>query len=107
MSMSMKRIVVTKFMSLLLTLAFTLGACGGGDGKDPCEEVDCGIHGACEATSGSALCVCTEGYAGERCEVCAASYHDDGTGVCVEDLVCELNTCNQHGTCDDSSGAPV
>ncbi|HUU01984.1 MAG TPA: clostripain-related cysteine peptidase [Myxococcota bacterium] len=68
--------------------------------------LDCGDHGSCVDASGTALCVCSLGWAGDDCSMCAAGYHPEG-GDCVEDTDCQANTCNQHGSCDDSSGVPV
>jgi hypothetical protein len=49
------------------------------------------------------MCVVEDGAAECRCE---PGYHEDA-GQCVLDETCTPTTCNEHGDCDDSSGAPV
>ena len=68
--------------------------------------LDCGDYGSCSDASGTAVCICDTGYTGANCSDCAPGYHDEG-GDCVEDTTCQPNSCNNHGTCDDTSGSPV
>jgi hypothetical protein len=68
-----------------------------------CQADSCGPHGTCDDSSGEIVCECEAGYAGETCEECAAGYHEQGD-QCLADTECLPNTCDQHGTCDDSSG---
>ncbi len=77
--------------SALLLSASLLGGCGGGD-DDPCQDVDCGAHGSCDADSGA--CVCDTGYSGAACTECAVGYHAEGD-ACVAD------ECAADGDCDD------
>ncbi|MDX9719222.1 MAG: calcium-binding EGF-like domain-containing protein [Myxococcota bacterium] len=75
---------------------------------DTCEEGTCSGQGTCDDSSGTPTCTCNDGYTGVRCQSCADGYELVG-GVCQSEstTVCEVDTCNGHGTCDDSSGAPV
>ncbi|MFO0605465.1 MAG: hypothetical protein U0324_19950 [Polyangiales bacterium] len=57
-----------------------------------CAAATCNGHGACSVTAGRAACVCAVGYAGARCDACAAGYHADGTGGCTGDP-CLPNPC--------------
>ena len=57
-------------------------------GPDPCQAVDCGVHGECVVSGVTAQCKCDVGY------------HPEGLS-CVEDVVdpCQNVTCDSHGTC--------
>jgi predicted outer membrane repeat protein len=61
--------------------------------------VECN-HGRCNDASGTAVCQCDPGYAGDACAECDADYQDhDGDGICWPSCaLCE------HGVCDDSDG---
>jgi hypothetical protein len=65
------------------------------------------VHGTCVDTSGTAGCVCDDGYEGVQCAQCEGGYQDnDDDGVCapscaVADLQC------LYGTCTDVSGTAV
>jgi len=73
-----------------------------------CETANLGcVHGTCSDESGAAVCACETGYASELCDECAAGYHEDVNGACVQDSECLESTCNGHGACDASSGVPV
>lgn len=73
-----------------------------------CDDGDpCGGHGECDDSGDEVVCNCYDGYEGDFCDSCAPGYHEDDAGDCVADEVCGTNTCNGHGDCDDSSGAPV
>ena len=82
---------------------------GDGSCKPTCEhaQLDCGEHGLCDDTSGSAQCLCDEGFDGIDCSGCAAGYHPDGQGGCVLDQSCQPGSCNYHGACEDSTGEVV
>ncbi len=67
-------------------------------------DLDCNGHGNCNDESGKAVCDCDTGYSGMECEGCSAGYHLSDQGYCVQDLTCQENSCNAHGTCDDSLG---
>ncbi|MCK9459148.1 MAG: hypothetical protein M0R80_05875 [Proteobacteria bacterium] len=67
----------------------------------------CSGHGTCDDTTGEAICTCDLGWDGDTCSTCAAGFHDDGAGGCVLDETCLANTCDQHGTCDDSGDVVV
>ncbi len=45
-------------------------------------SLDCGPHGTCDESSGTAVCACDEGYDGTYCDTCAPEYEDFGSG-CV------------------------
>jgi beta-lactamase superfamily II metal-dependent hydrolase len=47
-------------------------------------DLDCGDHGQCQDSSGTAACQCDLGYAGYECESCAAGFHLEGD-QCVPD----------------------
>ncbi len=68
--------------------------------------LDCGNHGTCDDSGGTAVCACDVGYVGAACEACAAGFQDnDGDGSCLPD--CSAQDCSGHGTCDDSGGTAV
>eukprot|EP01046_Picozoa_sp_COSAG06_P002705 COSAG06_NODE_98_length_24155_cov_29.681784_12_plen_343_part_00 len=37
--------------------------------SDPCATVNCGSHGACRRQLSGGICICTNGYSGDRCEI--------------------------------------
>ncbi|MBX5481333.1 MAG: hypothetical protein IRZ16_05725 [Myxococcaceae bacterium] len=84
------------------------------DGDSICQPgcalagLDCGAHGSCTDTSGTAVCACAEGYTGADCRSCAAGFQDhDGDGTCMPDCSTAALDCSGHGGCDDSSGTSV
>ena len=81
-----------------------LAACGSSSEK--CKEDSCNYHGTCDDSTGEIVCTCDTGYAGEYCGECDTGYHDED-GECVEDETCAEDSCNYHGTCDDSTGVIV
>ncbi|MGC4119478.1 MAG: clostripain-related cysteine peptidase [Myxococcales bacterium] len=93
------------------------GACAAGlqdhDGDGTCRpdcasaNLSCGAHGRCSDQAGTAACACDTGWAGAACDTCASGYSSDGSGGCAVDRTCKPATCAGHGTCNDSSGAPV
>lgn len=66
----------------------------------PCAStsLDCGGHGTCSDTSGTAICTCTDGYTGDHCEVAP-----------VPPATCNTVSldCGNHGSCDDSGASIV
>ncbi|MBN2340899.1 MAG: PPC domain-containing protein [Deltaproteobacteria bacterium] len=75
-----------------------------GDCLPSCETavangLDCGDNGACEESSGATVCDCAGNWSGALCDVCPPGYHVDATSDCVENEICESDTCNGHGTC--------
>ncbi len=68
----------------------------------------CGARQYCDDTDGSAECICELGYAGADCTECASDYQDnDGDSVCEPSCAHAELGCNDHGTCNDSSGTVV
>lgn len=52
------------------------------------------------------MCECDPGYAGANCDHCDNGYHAAGN-KCVPNVLCQPNSCNGHGRCDDSLGYPL
>ncbi len=52
---------------------------------ETCTDSVCMGRGTCTVEGGRARCACDPEYDGERCEACAAGYHDDGAGGCTDD----------------------
>ncbi len=65
-------------------IALSGGGGGGGSGSDKKKDSNC-VHG--KMTDGT--CVCDTGYAGEKCDSCAAGYGNYGTKKCYQTLACE------------------
>ena len=70
--------------------AGTQGGFGGSaDAGQTCTPGMCGVHGVCDDSSGSAPCICDQGYRGAKCDYCASGYtmDDDGVScVAIDDL---------------------
>lgn len=65
------------------------------------------LHGSCDDSTGSAACVCEEGYEGASCHMCAPGFQDrDLDGVCLPGCSMVSLGC-VHGFCDESTGAAV
>lgn len=69
-----------------------------------CPEGLC-LHGACVRADGGFACDCHSGWAGARCERCAAGFHLAGE-ECQPDDACAPNPC-RHGTCSIAGGVAV
>ncbi len=70
--------------------------------------LNCGLHGTCDDSGGTAVCVCDAEYTGAACDTCAAGYQDnDGDGTCQANCATSGLNCGLHATCDDSSGVTV
>ncbi|MEM9696240.1 MAG: hypothetical protein AAGA56_27085 [Myxococcota bacterium] len=58
----------------------------GNDGNGTCEPAcipsSCNLAGMCSDVTGSLVCDCDPGYAGEECETCAAGYGRDDEETC-------------------------
>ncbi|GEM_PF-1556124 len=67
---------------------------------DPCDPDPCGGNGTCKELAGS--CTCKTGYAGAKCDKCAAGYV--GFPTCIIDP-CSNVDCGAGGTCDPKTGA--
>ncbi len=81
------------------------------DGDGTCEEncataaLDCGHHGACSDTGGTAQCACDTGYSGTTCQSCATGYQDnDGDGACKPNCATASLSCGTNEACVDTSG---
>ncbi|MFB6263495.1 MAG: calcium-binding EGF-like domain-containing protein [Bradymonadaceae bacterium] len=71
-------------------------------------SLNCGSHGSCDDSSGSAECSCDTGYRGSNCASCASGYQDnDGDGSCEKSCATASVNCGNHGQCVDSSGAAL
>ena len=70
-----------------------------------CAANTCKPHGTCDAGSGVIVCACATGYRGQACAVCAAGFHDDGSGTCVGDERCQAGSCGRQSVCDESTGS--
>lgn len=71
---------------------------------EECTDERCGPNGSCSERGGTAICECAPGFAGARCDGCAAGFHEDGDG-CALDVQCLANTCSGRGACSVVSGA--
>lgn len=80
------------------------GTCTPVPNSNPCDNVDCGAHGHCEAGLNEALCVCDPPYAGPVCSQCMDGYQDnDGDGSCAANCATAGLDCG-HGSCSDATG---
>ncbi len=69
--------------------------------------LNCGSNGSCSDTSGAATCMCATGYDGPTCDACATGYQDnDFNFICEESCTISTLSCNEHGSCNDTSGTP-
>lgn len=61
------------------------GGCGDGGAGDPCDGVDCGLHGRCATRDGQATCLCDDGYrtTGTACVLDPCALDPCAYGVCV------------------------
>ena len=75
--------------------------------NESCPPDPCSGHGACDDSTGVAICTCHDGYRGVTCEACYPGYHDDSDGTCARDEGCLETSCAGHGACDDSTGLVI
>ncbi len=86
------------------------GVCAPACGADTCSG-----NGACDDTTGEAICSCNLGWEGGACSTCATGYvgaacdecdlgyqDNDADGSCLP--ACTTTTCGADGICDDASG---
>ncbi|HUS65068.1 MAG TPA: calcium-binding EGF-like domain-containing protein [Kofleriaceae bacterium] len=76
-------------------------------GSDACGAMPtyCSGHGICDNTATGPVCTCNTGYTGARCNMCAADHQDnDGDGSCRPRCGTAGLTCNNAGTCSDTTG---
>ncbi|MBR2299873.1 MAG: hypothetical protein IJ870_04795 [Alphaproteobacteria bacterium] len=78
--------------------AIALGGGGGGGGGGSSTDPNC-VHGHWSES----VCVCDTGYAGEKCNTCAAGYGNYGTDLCYKTLECAHGT-QQAGKCVCENG---
>jgi hypothetical protein len=73
-----------------------------------CLASTCSFHEvSCSASGGVITCTCQAEYTGTYCQNCATGYHRDAFDDCVANEVCDLDSCNYAGACDDSTGVIV
>jgi hypothetical protein len=90
-------------------LLLVLSTCAKGTSGDPCTPDPCNGHAtACGNSSGTALCLCSEGYTGATCLWCDTGYYEypNGSGKCVDDP-CLPDPCNAHQYCNNAPGIAV
>ncbi|MBU1218306.1 hypothetical protein KKF34_15545 [Myxococcota bacterium] len=94
------------FFILIFGFSLSFTACDDSpESKKTCEEIECGDHGTCDASSGGAVCICEDGFDGDMCNECAEGYQDnDENGSCLETCSQAGYTCSSHGSCTDVSG---
>ncbi len=98
---------------ILMLLALPLALAGCDDGKKSvfpktCSDDTCSGHGACDDSSGRAICTCDEGYTGQACDACTETHQDhDQDGTCEPTCATAGYSCDGHGACDDADGTPA
>lgn len=71
----------------------------------PCAEADpCGAYGTCADSDTGVTCGCEAGYDGTRCDECIPTHFAAADGQCLEREACASDTCNNRGTCTDTTG---
>ena len=74
-----------------------------------CVASTCSMRGMCDASTGTIICTCDPGYAGQFCESCdeSAGLYDDGNGGCTNDP-CSTIACALDQVCEiDVVGQPT
>lgn len=85
MSFTTKALIGAGVVAAIAGTAIALsGGGGGGGGSDKKTDPNC-VHG----TMKDGVCVCSTGYAGEKCDSCASGYGNYGTKQCYQTLQCE------------------
>ena len=70
-----------------------------------CQANTCSNHGDCDDNSGIVICICDQGFAGDRCEDCKSGFQDnDSDGYCLLDCSTANLNCGTHGSCSDITG---
>lgn len=98
-----------RLRAVLALVSIALASCDGPPpqcGPNACNEANGG--GTCDDASGSAVCACSEGYRGARCDACESGFVAAG-GACLP-ATCGTDTCNESnggGACSDASGEVV
>jgi hypothetical protein len=68
----------------------------------------CPAHASCQDATGTALCVCDDGYTGPACEDCAQGYQDhDQDGTCLPTCATAGLVCPAHASCQDATGTAL
>ncbi|MFH2007723.1 MAG: hypothetical protein ABI333_14150 [bacterium] len=95
------RTVKSWTIALALVAGLAAAACGPVEGEPGvCNgSFTCSSHGSCDDSSGSIVCTCAIGYAGDRCELCDTGYEDNGSGVCLATDPCVAHCANQNREC--------
>ncbi len=71
-------------------------------------SLNCGANSHCDDSTGTAGCVCDDGYVGANCDQCADGYQDtDMNGSCMPTCESLAWDCSGHGTCTYESGEAV
>jgi len=86
-------------------------ACFASTSNDTCDTTCAAtnpcLNGAtCNDDGGRISCACATGFAGARCDQCAAGFHLDGT-ACVANQHCLPGLCSPNGSCDDTTGIVI
>jgi len=71
-----------------------------------CQDNTCSNHGSCDDSSGSPVCTCSTGYAGDHCDTCDNGYHWNADGDACTSDPCDPNPCTDphKGVCADEGG---
>ncbi len=76
--------------------------------NEKCSATFCSMHGKCDDSSGTATCMCNEGYIGEKCDSCASGFQDnDNNGTCEKDCSTANLNCQNPKICNDKSGTAI
>jgi len=71
-------------------------------------DVNCNGHGACDDSSGQAVCACQLAYTGPECTQCNTGYQDnDDDEICLKDCHNARLDCSIYGHCEDITGEAI
>ena len=76
------------------------GACAA---DEHCTEASCSAHATCDDQTGSPVCTCETGYAGRRCEGCAAGHYRHHPSGSCKPFECEDNSIRSDAMVDFDS----